>query len=68
MLSLDEAGLFEQARQRGIPQVLRYHSGEWHLWDVEVGAGPRARPGPVPARRVVSEEALLEMCEVRRAV
>jgi ATP phosphoribosyltransferase regulatory subunit len=68
VLGLDEAGLFEQARQRGIPQVLRYHSGEWHLWDVEVGAGPRARPGPVPARRVVSEEALLEMCEVRRAV
>ena len=68
VLGLDEAGLVEQARQRGIPQVLGCHSGQWHLCDVVVGAGSHVRPDPVPARRVVSEEALIEMCEARRAV
>jgi ATP phosphoribosyltransferase regulatory subunit len=55
VLGLDEAGLLEQARRRGIPQVLRCHSGEWRLRDAE-------------GERAVSEGALLEMCEARRAV
>lgn len=55
VLGLGETGLLELARRRGIPQVLRCHGGEWYLWDKE-------------GERVVSEEALLKMCEARSAV
>ncbi len=33
VLGLDEAGLLDQARRRGIPRVLHCRSGKWHLWD-----------------------------------
>jgi ATP phosphoribosyltransferase regulatory subunit len=33
VLGLGVEGLHEQARERGIPRVLRCAGGKWHLWD-----------------------------------
>jgi ATP phosphoribosyltransferase regulatory subunit len=49
VLGLDAEDLHEQARERGIPRVLRCAGGEWHLWD---GSG----------ERTVTEEELNQAC------
>ena len=60
VLGLDKARLVAQARQRGIPRLLRCSDGEWRLLD-GADLGTEAR------EQVMSEGALLEACGAWRA-
>jgi ATP phosphoribosyltransferase regulatory subunit len=60
VLGLDEIDLLAQARQRGIPRLLRCSDGGWRLLDgLDLEAGR--------SEQVVSETELLEACKAWRA-